>query len=59
MWYEGVIRRKLTPSVIDASTISDDMTSDEFPPLLGGELCMLISHNHPAPPILSLDFKGT
>lgn len=43
---EGVIRRKLIPSVIDASTISNDMTSDEFPPLMGGELCILMS---PAP----------
>lgn len=57
MWYEGVIRRKLILSVIDASTISDDMTSDEFPPLMGGELCMLISHNHPAPLISSPDFQ--
>lgn len=47
------IRRKLIPSVIDASTISNDMTSDEFPPLMGGELCILMSHNHPAPLISS------
>lgn len=50
---EGVIRRKLIPSVIDASTISNDMTSDEFPPLMGGELCISMSHNHPAPLISS------
>lgn len=42
---------------MDASTISDDMTSDEFPPRMGGELCMLISRKHPASLISSPDFQ--